>query len=51
LAQAQPAWGAAHVGLAAITWSLLIALCAIEVHNSREQSQQVGEQQPAVTTA
>lgn len=49
--QAHPVWGAAHVGLAAATWSLLIALCALEVLNSRDQSQPAEERQPAVTTA
>ena len=35
LAQAAPIWGAAHVGLAAATWALLISLCVIETYNSR----------------
>lgn len=32
--QAHPIWGAAHVGLAAGTWSLLVVLCTVEILNS-----------------
>lgn len=28
-------WGAAHVGLASITWALLVAVCAVDTLNSR----------------
>jgi heme A synthase len=33
---AGPEWGAAHVGLASVTWGLLIALCVIEGLESAE---------------
>jgi len=36
--EAAPFWGAAHVGMAATTWGLLVTLCVIEVMNSREQA-------------
>ncbi len=42
--EAAPIWGAAHVGLAAVTWAFLVALCAVETLNSKiygtEQSTQ-----------
>jgi heme A synthase len=34
--RAEPVWGAAHVGFAAATWTLLVALTVIETMNSRE---------------
>jgi heme A synthase len=36
LSRAAPIWGAAHVGFAAATWALLVALSIIETMNSRE---------------
>lgn len=33
--EAAPVWGAAHVGLAAATWSLLVILSAVEAMNNR----------------
>lgn len=38
LSRAAPIWGAAHVGLAATTWALLITLAAIEWLNSHNVS-------------
>lgn len=35
LTAAQPIWGAAHVGFAAATWAVLVALSAIETMNTR----------------
>ncbi|MBZ0301737.1 MAG: hypothetical protein K8J31_18465, partial [Anaerolineae bacterium] len=35
LTRAQPLWGAAHVGLAATTWALLIVLSVMEYLNHR----------------
>ncbi len=35
LTRALPVWGAAHVGLAATTWALLVALSVMEYLNSR----------------
>ncbi len=43
LSSAGPIWGAAHVGLAALTWALLVVLSAIEWLNSRESSGEMGE--------
>jgi heme A synthase len=34
---AAPLWGAAHVGFAATTWALLVALSVIETMNNREK--------------
>lgn len=31
-------WGSAHVGLAALTWGFLVAVCAIDTMNSREMT-------------
>jgi heme A synthase len=42
---AAPIWGAAHVGLAALTWSLLVAVSAIDTLNSRPISQEVTQKQ------
>ncbi len=36
LTSAAPLWGATHVGLAAATWALLVALSAVEFMESRE---------------
>lgn len=36
LSSAAPLWGAAHVGLAAATWGLLVVLSAMEWMNNRE---------------
>ena len=36
LTSAAPLWGAAHVGLAAATWALLVMLSAVEFMESRE---------------
>lgn len=48
---AAPLWGAAHVGLAAATWALLVGLSIIETLNNRElvQGQTNGQYNP--TTA
>ncbi|MEQ8677491.1 MAG: COX15/CtaA family protein [Aggregatilineales bacterium] len=35
LTEAAPVWGASHVGLAATTWGLLVALCVVESLNNR----------------
>lgn len=35
MTEAAPIWGATHVGLAATTWGLLIALCVVETINNR----------------
>jgi heme A synthase len=42
---AAPIWGVAHVGLAALTWSLLVAVSAIDTLNSRPISQEVTQKQ------
>ncbi len=39
LTAASPLWGAAHVGFAAATWALLVALSAIETINNRTNNQ------------
>lgn len=36
--EAASVWGAAHVGLAAVTWSLLVILSAVEAINNRSAS-------------
>jgi heme A synthase len=36
LTSAAPVWGATHVGLAAVTWALLVMLSALEFMDSRE---------------
>lgn len=36
LSSAGPTWGALHVGFAAATWGLLVALCVVETMNTRE---------------
>jgi len=36
LSVAGPEWGAAHVGMAATTWALLVVLSAVETLNARE---------------
>lgn len=41
LSSAAPVWGAAHVGLAALTWALLVILSATEWLNSRELSVEI----------
>jgi hypothetical protein len=38
LSSAGPGWGAAHVGLAAATWAVLVVLSVIEYLNSREMA-------------
>ncbi len=47
LTAAQPLWGAAHVGFAAATWALLVALSAFETLNSRIVNQPESEWQPS----
>lgn len=44
LSSAAPLWGAAHVGLAAATWGLLVVLSAMEWMNGREATDNVSEQ-------
>lgn len=44
MTQAQPIWGAAHVGLAGTTWVLLVILSAIEWLNTRQPGE-VNERQ------
>lgn len=39
VSHAEPFWGAAHVGLAAGTWALLIVITTFEILNSREPGQ------------
>lgn len=34
LTEAAPVWGASHVGLAAMTWALLVAVCTIDTLNT-----------------
>lgn len=41
ITRAQPIWGAAHVGLAATTWALLVALTAIEWLNNHTSSSEI----------
>ena len=50
---AGPEWGAAHVGMAATTWGLLIMLCAVDTMNTGEMLEQASEQngQPTMQTA
>lgn len=36
--RAQPFWGAAHVGFAALTWALLVLLSTIDLMNSRRDA-------------
>ena len=43
--RAAPSWGAAHVGLAATTWAILITLSAIEWLNSRNVMENTNETQ------
>lgn len=45
LTGAAPAWGAAHVGLAAVTWALLVVLSIVETLNTREESPEQAESQ------
>lgn len=47
---ASPLWGTVHVGLAATTWALLVALSTIDTLNSREHPEQV-EQKDALWTS
>lgn len=48
LTSAAPLWGAAHVGLAAAVWALLVTLAALEFIDTREpqNEQSVWNQQP-----
>jgi heme A synthase len=46
LSGAAPVWGAAHVGLAATTWALLIVLSMLEWLNSRETLTEVSSWKP-----
>lgn len=55
LSEAAPVWGAAHVGLASMTWALLVIGCLIDTLNSREsirnqQSEQEWKPQSEVAT-
>ncbi|MFW5748961.1 MAG: COX15/CtaA family protein [Chloroflexota bacterium] len=34
--EAASVWGATHVGMAAVTWALLVAVCAVDTLNSRQ---------------
>lgn len=43
ISRAQAVWGAAHVGLAATTWALLVALTAIEWLNNHTSSSEITE--------
>lgn len=45
LSAAAPLWGAAHVGMAAATWALLIVVSTFESLNTGESRQQTGWQQ------
>jgi heme A synthase len=36
--EAEAVWGAAHVGLAATTWGLLVTVCTLDTLNSRENA-------------
>jgi len=47
LTAAQPLWGAAHVGFAAATWALLVALSAFETLNNRIVIKSESEWQPS----
>ena len=44
MSRAQAVWGAAHVGLAAITWAVLVALSAIEWLNNHTISNGITDQ-------
>lgn len=37
---ASPVWGAAHVGFAAMTWAILVALSAVDLINSQTEKRQ-----------
>jgi heme A synthase len=41
LTSAAPVWGATHVGMAALTWALLVGLSAVDTLNSRSIEQQL----------
>ncbi len=47
---AGPEWGAAHVGMAATTWGLLIVLCAVETMNTGAVLQQANQPQPTAAS-
>ena len=47
LTSAAPAWGATHVGMAALTWALLVGVSAVDTLNSRSS---VEAQEQDVTT-
>ncbi len=42
LTSAAPLWGAAHVGLAALTWSSLVALAVVETMNTTKPREEMG---------
>lgn len=46
LSRAEAVWGAAHVGLASVTWALLVALSTIETLNNRITSVNEDQWQP-----
>jgi len=43
LSQAASFWGAAHVGMAGVTWGLMVIFCVIEWLNSRVSRAQIAE--------
>ncbi len=51
LSEALPIWGAVHVGTAAATWSLLVALCALETINNSALSTSTGDYRIAGASA
>lgn len=50
LTEAAPVWGAAHVGFAATTWGLLVAVCTVDTLNGLETKQETSEWNPQSTT-
>lgn len=46
LSRAEAVWGAAHVGLASVTWALLVALSTVETLNNRITSENEDQWQP-----
>jgi len=44
LSAAAPVWGAAHVGLASVTWALLVALSAVETLDNRSVGRETSDE-------
>ncbi|MBC7813843.1 MAG: hypothetical protein H7175_21995, partial [Burkholderiales bacterium] len=44
LSAAAPLWGAGHVGLASVTWALLVALSAVETLDNRSVGREISDE-------